>query len=67
MRSKYDSDRFRPISKSCLGGTAYESTWNQVEVAVRSDLVEKAEIEDGKYILRGVVEAAALGCCIYYC
>ncbi|KAF8590478.1 SNF2 chromatin remodeling protein [Ramaria rubella] len=31
------------------------------EVAVRSDLVEKAEIEDGTHILRGVVEAAILG------
>jgi TATA-binding protein-associated factor len=31
------------------------------EVAVRSDLVDNAEVEDGKKILRGVVEAAVLG------
>lgn len=31
------------------------------EVAVRSDLVDTAEEEDGKKILRGVVEAAVLG------
>ena len=34
------------------------------EVAVRCDLVEKAELEDSKDILRGV-EAAVFGCVVF--
>lgn len=37
------------------------------EVAVRSDLVDKAQAEDGKKILCGVVEAAVLGCVLFSC
>jgi TATA-binding protein-associated factor len=70
VNSQYFSPIHPPLTSKAGSGTSRSHVWEvrhagllgiKYEVAVRSDLVEKAELEDGKQILRGVVEAAVLG------